>query len=116
MITRKQASVEVLTAFAHNPPLLWLFGMLFLIAGLGIVLGHNVWSGGALPVIVTIIGWGTLIRGLLLLFLSPEAIWALFRTIRYEQLFYVYVVISLVLGAYLTYGGFRARRALDGHA
>jgi hypothetical protein len=42
-------------------------------AGLAIVIGHNVWSGGALLVIVTLLGWIILIRGVVLLFLSPSA-------------------------------------------
>jgi hypothetical protein len=41
--------------------------------GLAIVIGHNVWSGGALPVIVTLFGWIILIRGVVLLFPSPSA-------------------------------------------
>jgi hypothetical protein len=28
-----------------------------LLGGLAMVLAHNVWSGGPLPVIVTLIGW-----------------------------------------------------------
>lgn len=108
LVLHRQATLETVTALVHNPPLLFILGMVFLIAGLAIVLGHNVWSGGAMPVIVTLAGWATLIRGLLLLSLSPEAIVGLFETIHFEQLFYLYIAISLVLGAYLTYSGFRS--------
>jgi hypothetical protein len=72
-----------------------------LIAGLAIVLGHNVWSGGALPVMVTLVGWLILVRGLLLLVLSPSAAVDLFTGLRFEQLFYLYATLSLVFGAYL---------------
>jgi hypothetical protein len=71
LVTHKQATVDTLTALIHNPPLLLTFGMVWLIAGLAMVLSHNVWSGGALTIIVTLVGWLFLIRGLLLLFLSP---------------------------------------------
>ena len=97
--------METLTALVHNPPLLLTFGMVWLIAGLAMVLGHNVWSGGALPVIVTLVGWLILLRGLLLLFLSPAAAVGLFAGLHFEQLFYLYAAISLILGVYLTYGG-----------
>jgi hypothetical protein len=103
----KQATLETLTALVHNPPLLLILGMVFLATGLAIVLNHNIWSGGVLPVIVTLIGWVTLLRGLLLLSLSPEALAGLLGIVHYEQLFSLYIVISLVLGAYLTYSGFR---------
>jgi len=107
IVMHRQQSVDTLTALVHNPPLLFILGMVFLIAGLAIVLAHNVWSGGALPVIVTLVGWVTLIRGLVLLFLPPQATVGLFAAIHFEQLFYFYIAISLALGAYLTYRGFR---------
>jgi hypothetical protein len=106
LVTHKQASVETMTALVHNPPLLLIFGMVWLIVGLAIILGHNIWSGGVLPIIVTLVGWLIFVRGLLLLFLSPAAAVGLFTGLHFEQLFYLYVTISLVFGAYLTYGGF----------
>ena len=109
LATHKQATVDTLTALVRNPPLLLIFGMVWLIAGLAMVLAHNVWSGGVLPVVVTLVGWLILIRGLLLLFLSPAAAIGLFAGLHFEQLFYLYLAISLLFGIYLTYSGFRAR-------
>ncbi len=109
MVTHKRAAVETVTVLVHNSPLLFIVGLITLVAGLAMILGHNVWSGGALPVIVTLIGWLTLIKSLLFLFLSPEAAVGFFLGgLHYEQLFYLYAAISLVLGVYLTYGGFRS--------
>ena len=109
MAAHRQPTVETMTALIHTPPVLFLAGIIALLAGLAMVLGHNVWSGGALPVVVTLVGWVTLIRGLLVLFLSPGAEVRLFTGLRYDQLFYPYCGIGLVLGVYLTYGGFKAR-------
>jgi hypothetical protein len=89
---------------------LLLVGVITLVAGLAIVLGHNIWSGGVLPVIITLVGWFTLIKGLLLLFLSPEAVVGVFGKLHYQQRFYLYILISLILGVYLTYEGFRPGR------
>jgi amino acid permease len=72
------------------------------------VLCHNIWSGGALPVVVTLFGWIILIRGVLILFLSPNAMVGLFEMFRFEEFFYVYVAIPLFLGLYLTYAGFKS--------
>jgi hypothetical protein len=66
-----------------------------------------------LPVVVTLAGWLMFIRGILLLFLSPSAAIGLFTGLHYEQLFYLYITISLVFGAYLTYGGFGSTPRLD---
>ena len=109
LVMHKQASVEAMTALVHNPALLLIFGMVWLVAGLAMILGHNIWSGGVLPVIVTLVGWLIFIRGILLLFLSPAAAVGLLTGLHFEQLFYLYVAISLVFGAYLTYGGFSSR-------
>jgi hypothetical protein len=88
--------------------------MAFLVAGLAIVLTHNVWSGGVLPVIITLIGWATLFRGLVLLLLPPDAVAGIFESIHFEQLFFFYIAITLIIGLYLTYGGFRSRSRLNG--
>ena len=107
MVTHKQASVETVTALIHNPPLLLLAGVFGVSVGLAMVLGHNVWSGGAVPVVVTLVGWATLAKGLLLLFLPPGAApEVLLGGLHYEQLFYVYTGVSLLLGIYLTYGAY----------
>jgi hypothetical protein len=109
MFSHKQATVEMVTALLHNATALFLVSLMAVIAGLAIVLGHNVWSGGALPVVVTLVGWAALVKGLLLLFLSTEAATRLsLEILGYEHLFYFYTSLSLLLGAFLTYGGFRS--------
>jgi putative exporter of polyketide antibiotics len=110
MMTRRQATVETVTALLQNPSMMLIVGIITLAAGLAMVLAHNIWSGGALAVIVTLVGWITLVKSLLFLFLPPEMEAGLFLgQLHYRQLFYLYTVISLVLGVYLTYGGFRSR-------
>jgi len=110
MMTRRQATLETVTTLLQNPSMMLILGVITLVAGLAMVLAHNIWSGGTLPVIVTLIGWITLIKSLLFLFLPPEMDAGLFlRQLHYQQLFYLYGAISLVFGTYLTYKGFTAR-------
>jgi hypothetical protein len=92
-------------------PTMLVLGMLTLIAGLAMVLGHNVWSGSALPIIVTIVGWITLIRSVVLLFVPPQALDRTFQAIRFEEFYYVFLAIPLMLGLYLTYAAFTAPAA-----
>ena len=107
MIIHKQATVETVIALLHNPSMMFVLGVITLAAGLAMVLAHNIWSGRALAVIVTLVGWITLIKGLLFLFLPPDVDAELFLTnLHYQQLFYLYAAISLVLGIYLTFSGF----------
>jgi hypothetical protein len=109
MITRKQATLESVTAVLRDPSMIFVLGAITLIAGLAMVLMHNIWSGGALVVIVTLVGWMTLIKSLSFLFLSTDVNAEFFlRQLHYQTLFYLYGTFLLVLGLYLTYSGFKS--------
>jgi len=106
MMTRRQSAVAAVKALIGNPPLLLLIEVLGLAGGLVMVIGHNIWSGGALPIVVTLAGWLMAIRGAGLLALSPDITIKVFNALHYEDLFYLYMGVTLVLGLYLTYAGF----------
>jgi hypothetical protein len=108
MMLRKQSAVATITSLIRNPPTLFVIELLGLAAGVAMIVGHNIWSGGALPVVVTLIGWLMTIRGVALLALSPEALGKVFEALRYEECFYVYMAVVVVLGLYLTIAGFSA--------
>ena len=91
----------------RDAPLIFVVGVATVFAGLAMVLAHNVWSGAAYAVIVTLVGWATLIKGLLLMVLTPDAEAAVFlKGLHYSEFFHLYAAISLAAGAYLTYRGF----------
>jgi hypothetical protein len=110
MLTQKPGMLELITSFIQDRPLLFIVEILGVLGGLAMVLGHTVWSGGLLPVVVTLIGWVALIRSVVLLFISPEAVRNFITAIRFEQNYYLFAGISLLLGLYLTYAGFKRRR------
>ena len=111
LITHKLAMGEMINALFDNAPMLFILSLITVGIGLVLVLGHNIWSGNALPIVVTLIGWGALIKGILLLFVPQETAKGLFLgSLHYEQFFYLYAAIPLILGAYLTYGGFRRKQ------
>ncbi len=101
-----------INALVHDRAALLVVGMMGLLGGLAMVLAHNVWSGGPLPVIVTVIGWWLLIRNVLLLFLPAQAIVAIVDAFQVERFSYLYALIGVGIGLYLTYAGFsRQHRA-----
>jgi hypothetical protein len=102
-----QATVEIMKAILRDPPLLFVTGLVGMTAGLAIVLAHNVWSGGVLPIVVTLFGWASLIKGALLLVLSPETESRVFIVgLQFDQHPDLYAAFLLLIGAYLTYAGF----------
>jgi hypothetical protein len=106
MFVRKREMIEIVLSLIQDRPLLFIVEIFGLIAGLAMVLGHTVWSKGFLAFVVTLIGWITLIRSIVLLFLPAEAVGRFVKTIRYEQNYYLFAAIALVVGAYLTFAGF----------
>ena len=108
LMAHKRSTVESIKALIRNPPLLLLVEVIALIAGLAMVLGHNLWSGGTLAVIVTLIGWLVTIRGVALLVLPENVKLKLFEALRYEERFFIYMGVVLVLGIYLTFAAFSA--------
>jgi hypothetical protein len=109
MITRAPTTVQIVIALVHDAPLMFFIGIVTLAAGLAMILTHNVWHGGPLPIVVTLICWITLLKGILFLSLSPAATEAFFLGyLHYQTLFYFYAALSLLIGAYLTYAGFKS--------
>jgi hypothetical protein len=107
--TQGSAMVQITAEIVNAPALMLISGMGTVVAGLAIVLGHNVWRGGVLPAIVTILGWLMLIRGVGLI-VVPAPGWAGAMDVsRYLEYYPVWVAIPLILGAYLTIAGFVAR-------
>src|SRR5258708_20369207 len=94
MVVHKRLMVETTTALLRNAPLLLITGMVGLVAGLAMVLSHNVWSGGALPVVVTLSGWIILVRSLILLLLSPEVKARLYERFHFQTFFFPHPEIS----------------------
>jgi hypothetical protein len=108
MLVHKTAMITTAAELAQAPPLLFIAGWFTLLAGLAMVLTHNIWAGGTLPVVVTLIGWALLIRGIVMVFISPGGAASIYEALHFAELYYVYVAIPLLLGIYLTYAGFKS--------
>jgi len=108
MLAHRQFTLDAVGALLRNPPLLYVLGVLLLFAGLAMVLVHNSWRGGAVPVIVTLIGWLTLVKGVAFVGFLPVSANDLYLVqLRFVQLYYFYTVLTLAVGAYLTYQAFK---------
>jgi hypothetical protein len=70
LLVRGSAIIEASVA---DGQVMLVYAIVSLAMGIAMVLGHNVWSGGALSLVVTMVGWLILAKGLLLLFLAPDA-------------------------------------------
>ncbi|HVB19927.1 MAG TPA: hypothetical protein VNF51_01400 [Candidatus Paceibacterota bacterium] len=106
MAVNRRATIAMVHELMENRALLYLAGLMSLFLGVIIVLTHNVWTGGALAVLVTLIGWALILRAALVLFLPHGALRNLFNSFKFEQLYYLFTLVALLLGIFLTYYGF----------
>ena len=94
---------EIMASLLGNPALIVLAGIASLAAGLAIVLIHNVWRGDLRTIVVTIIGWAVLIRGVLMLTLPSQAMMDFVATIRLDAMLILYVALRTALGIFLVW-------------
>jgi hypothetical protein len=109
MVVNKGTTIAAIDALFSDPALMLITGIFTLVIGLAVVVGHNRWSGGALPVVVTLYGWAALLKGLLFICLPSSAEAGFYQAVHFQRFFYAYFVVALVLGVYLMYGGFWER-------
>jgi hypothetical protein len=108
MFVRHADFANTIMLMVKDVPLMYVTGLIALTVGLAVVLTHNIWSG--LPaIVVTLIGWMSLLKGVFLLFLSSGWVASIAGTWDYPGIGIIYGCVFVILGAYLTYAGFSAR-------
>jgi hypothetical protein len=103
---RGQEILGIARRMIDDPGMLMLSGALRTIAGLAMVLGHDVWTGGFLPVAVTLFGWTLLFSGLFLLFATPAHVWRMVEGMKLETRLGAYAGGIGLLGLAFLIGGY----------
>ena len=108
MLANRRRTVDTLDEMARSGSWMLFSGMVATAAGLAVVLGHQVWSGGALPVVVTLMGWAALLKGVTLLLVPAERMADAYKGIGFERFFYAWLVAILAIGLWVTVMAFNA--------
>jgi len=87
---------------AENYGLVFIAGMLALVAGVAVVRIHNVWSGGW-PVIVTVLGWLSIVGGLARMWFPQMAAPIANSLGGNASVLLIAGLVTAGLGAFLTY-------------
>jgi hypothetical protein len=101
MLARRNETIAAVDAMAKDPGATMLAGVIALLGGVAIILGHNVWNGGGLSVVITLVGWTAAIKGAWLLATPSELLRKIYGALNYQRWFGVYMGLTLALGAYL---------------
>lgn len=91
--------------FGASPLSIYMAGTTALLLGLLIVLYHNVWAWNW-PVIITILGWLTLLKGAVRIVFPKLVAERAERYGRNTNIMMTTAIVVLVLGAVLTYFGY----------
>jgi uncharacterized protein YjeT (DUF2065 family) len=113
MLVHEQAFADAMTRFTSDAAATLCLSLVTVVAGLAMVLAHNVWTKPPAAIIVTVVGWLTLLKGLLYLLLP--ATWQGVAQAALHSALYLNSVaaVMVLLGAYLTFEGFRANPAKE---
>jgi uncharacterized MnhB-related membrane protein len=105
MLTNQDTYHAIIGEFLHSGALVYLSGLLSLLAGIAIVNAHNAWRA-EWSVIITILGWLMVIGGIVRI-VFPDFTVRLGAT-AYGSLAAVVIVgvIGLVIGGFLTFKGY----------
>jgi len=106
MLANRKRTIATLDEMARSGPWMLFSGMVATAAGLAVVLGHNVWNGGMLPIVVTLVGWAALMKGITLLLVPPERMADAYKGIGFERYFFAWMVVVLTMGLWMTAAAF----------
>ena len=105
ILVNHQPFNKLLNEYIKDLPALFFQSIFALLFGLVLVLSHNLWTGDW-RVIITIIGWLVLLKGIVHLF-APQVLIKR-AVVLYQAVSPALFVLTALLGAYLTYIGFTA--------
>lgn len=105
LLLRGRESALVIAGLLDEPGVVLLAGAIALAAGLAMVLGHDRWRG-LLPIVVTLLGWVILLKGVALLVLPSSCLRRLYGALQYERFFGLYMGVMLLAGLVLVLAGF----------
>jgi len=92
----------------ENQPFIFFAGIIRIIIGLAVLVGNGPWGSTAIQNVVALIGWISLLRGIVMLLVTTEQQRRLIEFWRKDTTFYIAVALMLVLGGYLARAGFAA--------
>jgi hypothetical protein len=102
MLINRNLFPAMIGELAHNTGLIFLSGLLVLLAGLAIVRVHNVWTGGW-RILVTVIGWLAIASGLVRMWFPQGAAPIAEALGGVATGLWIGGLVTLALGAFLSY-------------
>ena len=100
VFVRHKALHKMVSSFAEKSALLYVMGVILLLFGLSLVLSHNVWEF-SWRVVITILAWLTLAKGLMYTFLPATKIAKIAKVMKNPYWYMGGGALSILVGLYL---------------
>lgn len=101
MVVNSKATTAAIEESVAHKGIIFLWGLLALLTGAVVVALNNTWTSG-LPLLITILGWLALLKGIFIL-LAPGAATSLYKKFAKSGMVVFCGVIAFVLGLVLLY-------------
>jgi uncharacterized membrane protein len=105
ILSKPEAFRVLLKEFIESHVLMYLAGFLGLVAGLALVLNHNVWLLDW-RLIITLIGWATIVRAVVTIFQPQQIVSLGLKAIQHKGIIFGAAVTDLAIGLILSYFGY----------
>lgn len=106
MIFQREMVKGIFDDVFGNRGITYVLGMFEFVGALLLVLSHNVWSGGILPVVVTILSWVLLFEGGFYLSASKETIGKFRLMLKKDSIYTSLSIVYLLISIYFIYSAF----------
>lgn len=101
MAANSKETATAVEEMAQNKGILWMGGIIALLIGASVVVLNDSWTSG-LSLLVTILGWLALIKGVFILFF-PRAAGGLYRKCGKSGTMVFWGLVALIIGLILLY-------------
>lgn len=105
VIFNSKLYTQIMDGFFKNPGLAYITGLITFVAGLAVVLSHNIWVMDW-RVIITLFGWSALIKGAWLVISPAVSARITDAFVKNIKLLVIPWIIMLALGIFLTAKGY----------
>ncbi len=106
VLARKKLFGEVIKDIEGSQALLYTLGLISVLLGLLMVLARTQMDGSIAGLVLAIIGWILVLKGILAMFVPRKSIVQLTKMVKIEKFYWAYGMFVVLVGFYLTYAGF----------
>ncbi|HJN62885.1 MAG TPA: hypothetical protein QGH03_01480 [Candidatus Paceibacterota bacterium] len=105
LVLRKENFTGIVSDSTEDETYRFMLSIITTIVGILLVISHNIWSGPGWVILITVMSWLILLKGISRIFLSDDQFENLTGWVG--PVTYLWIgVLSIVLGIYLAYIGF----------